>query len=225
MISVILATRDDETALAHALAALVPAAADGLLREAIIVDGGSRDGTALVADAAGCRFIAGEGVLGRDLARGAAAARSDWLLFLSPHVLMEPAWQREVSDFIERVRLSGDPRRVGIFRGARAAFGVRPRLAEMGAALRLRCFAAPYLEEGLLISARFYRELGGHRDGSDFVDVDLARRIGRRRMSCLRARAFLRSEGAPPQRGNWRLALFLIGLLPRRIGSSLRSAR
>ena len=217
MITVILATRDDEASLAHALAALVPAAADGLLREVIVVDGGSRDGTALVADAAGCRFLAGEGALGRDLAAAAKIARSDWLLFLSPHVVMEPSWQREVQDFMERLQMAGDMRRAGIFRGARAAFGFGPRLAELGTALRVRLLGSPYLEDGLLIPARFYREIGGHRDLPAFADVDLARRIGRRRMSFLRARAVQRAEASPGRRGGLRLGLFLMGLPPRLI--------
>lgn len=221
MISVILPTRNDETALAHALAALVSAAADGMVREVIVVDRGSSDGTALVADAAGCRFVRAAAGEGEDLARAAMNARSDWLLFLSPHVALEPGWQREAQDFIDRVQASGDPLRAAAFRHARAGFGAGARVAETAASLRMRLFAAPYLDEGLLVSARLYREIGGHRPLPGIADVDLGRRIGRRRLSFLRSRAVLRGD-APERAGGAlpsaaRLALMVLRVPPQLI--------
>ena len=56
MISVIIPTLDSERALLPTLAALVPGAMEGLVSEVIVADGGSRDDTAIVADAAGCNF-------------------------------------------------------------------------------------------------------------------------------------------------------------------------
>ena len=57
MISVVIPTHESERLLAHTLAALVPGALDGVLREVIVADAGSKDGTAKVADVAGCRFL------------------------------------------------------------------------------------------------------------------------------------------------------------------------
>ena len=56
MLSVIIATRDSERALVPTLAALVSGATAGLVSEVLVVDGGSRDDTAKVADVAGCNF-------------------------------------------------------------------------------------------------------------------------------------------------------------------------
>ena len=224
MISVILPTRNDELALAHALAALVPAAADGLVREVIIADGGSTDGTLEVADAAGCRILLGEGTLGESLAAAAAGARSDWLLFLSPRSVLEPGWQNEAHDFMERIAMAGrGGERAAVFRHARPGFGLGSRLAELGSALRSRLFAAPYLEEGLLVPAGLYRQLGGHRPLTGMVEVDLARRIGRRRLVFLRSRAVLREEGARGGavrglRNTACLALYVLRLPPGWIG-------
>jgi glycosyltransferase involved in cell wall biosynthesis len=193
MISVILSTRDDEMALAHALAALVPAAADGMVREVIVVDGGSKDDTIAVADAAGCRIVTGGGEKGADLAKGAALARSDWLLFLSPDVMLEPGWQREARDFIDRLTISGSgASRAAAFRLAHAGFGWRARATEVVAALRSRLFASPLPEQGLLVPASLYRAVGGHRAGARLAERDLGRRIGRGRLSFLRARAVSR---------------------------------
>ncbi|MBB5751972.1 glycosyltransferase [Prosthecomicrobium pneumaticum] len=223
MISVILPTRDDETALAYALAALVPAAADGTIREVIVVDLGSTDGTAAVADAAGCRFVAARGPLGAELASAADSARSDWLLFISPRVVLEPSWQREAQEFIDRTLMAGGGRRLraAAFRHARAGYGWRERMGEFGAALRARLLFAPYHEEGLLVPRRLYREVGGHRALPAFVDADLARRIGRSRLTFLRARAVLSGEAADAPRGAKafvRLVLFALRVPPRLFG-------
>lgn len=196
MISVILSTRDDELSLAHALAALVPAAADGMVREVIVVDNGSTDGTVAVADAAGCRIVSGAGEKGADLAKGAGLARSDWLLFLSPDVMLEPGWQREARDFIDRLAMAGGASRAAAFRLAHAGFGWRARTSELVAALRARLFAAPLPEQGLLVPASLYRAVGGHRAGARLAESDLGRRIGRGRLSFLRARAISRGAVA-----------------------------
>jgi len=191
MISVILTTCNDEMALAHALAALVPAAADGMVREVIVVDARSTDDTRTVADAAGCKILPGSGDSGADLAKGAAQARSDWLLFLSPDVVLEPGWQREAREFIDRLAMAGaGGNRAASFRHVSAGFGWRARLSELGATVRTRVFASPSRKEGLLVSAQLYRTVGGHRPGK--VDGDLARRIGRARLSFLRSRAVSR---------------------------------
>jgi len=85
----------------------------------------------------------------------------------------------------------------------------------------MRLFAAPYLDEGLLVSARLYREIGGHRPLPGIADVDLGRRIGRRRLSFLRSRAVLRGD-APERAGGAlpsaaRLALMVLRVPPQLI--------
>ena len=56
MISVFIECKDQEKALAVTLAALVHGAVEGLVAEVVILDQGSRDGTALLA---GCGWVAG----------------------------------------------------------------------------------------------------------------------------------------------------------------------
>jgi glycosyltransferase involved in cell wall biosynthesis len=107
MITVIIETRDDEVALAHALAALVSAATEGVVREVIVVDGGSTDGTRVVADAAGCTIVETENIAGDPRRHAAEGARSDWLLFLSPRAVLGPGWQAAAMAFIDRALVSG----------------------------------------------------------------------------------------------------------------------
>jgi len=57
MISVIIPTLDVERELAATLTALVPASIEGVVREVIIVDGGSSDATLKIAYDAGARKL------------------------------------------------------------------------------------------------------------------------------------------------------------------------
>src|SRR5436309_1127765 len=82
MISVVIPTVNAEATLGQALAALVPAAVDGLVREVIVVDGGSTDRTAEIVDHAGANLLKGGAGRGQQLGAGAARARFSWLLFL-----------------------------------------------------------------------------------------------------------------------------------------------
>jgi len=79
MISVLIECKDQEKALAVTLAALVHGAVEGIVAEVVILDRGSRDGTALLADAAGCRFLEDP-----DLREVVRSTRGDWLLLIEP---------------------------------------------------------------------------------------------------------------------------------------------
>ncbi|MBN8996674.1 MAG: glycosyltransferase [Rhizobiales bacterium] len=222
MITAILSTRDDQMGLALALSALVPAATDGTIRQAIVVDGGSRDGTLMVADEAGCEVLPDDD--GEGLRRAGEMARSDWLLFLTPAAVLESGWQNEVLAFIDRAVMAGEGRRrAAAFRLGRVEGGFAARFAEGAAMLRSGLLAAPYACQGLLIPKSLYQSLGGHRPLPAMADVDLARRIGRRRLWMLRSRAFVRDRAHRPGFGGALrnaacLALFLMRLPPRVIG-------
>jgi hypothetical protein len=84
MFSIVIATHDSERALVPTLAALVPGATAGVVREVIVADGGSQDKTEEVADIAGCRFFVSTASVGTRLKTAAQQARGDWLMFLQP---------------------------------------------------------------------------------------------------------------------------------------------
>lgn len=96
MISVIVPTRDSAAVLGPCLSALVPAAVSGLVREVILADVGSTDGTLALAEDAGARVMAG------DIPAAVATAKGDWLLVLPPTTRLEPGWEAEAADHVER---------------------------------------------------------------------------------------------------------------------------
>ena len=182
MISVIIATLDCERALTRTLAALVPGAVDGLISEAIVADGGSRDDTAIVADAAGCTFMTVEGRLGRRLKTAVAKARAPFLLFVRPSVVIEAGWIGEARRFAER----SPPDRAAVFRRGAVEQSTFGELARLLATL-LGVLPGP--DQGLLMSRRFYDALGGHAENAPDPEGDLIRRIGRQRLATLAAGA------------------------------------
>jgi len=194
MISVIIPTLNAEASLTDTLAALVPAAVDGLIREVIVVDGGSEDHTAAIADGAGATFTSSSGGRGPQLAAGAALARFPWLLFLHADTILDPGWERDVSAFMERVDRGVRPPAAAAFRFALDDAGLRPRLLERLVALRCAVLRFPYGDQGLLISKRLYEEIGGFRPLTLMEDVDMVRRLGRRRLVMLGARAVTSAE-------------------------------
>jgi glycosyltransferase involved in cell wall biosynthesis len=190
MLSVVIATHDDEHALLMTLAALVPGAAAGIVREVIVADDGSRDRTAAVADAAGCRFQMFEGTQGARLSAAAESARSDWLMFLRPGIEPDAAWVDEVPRFIAACKSRGEAARVAaVFRPARSAYALRPTLSEILALTRAALGAAPRPDQGLILSRELYRAVGGHRADAAEPERDLSRRLGRRRIVMLRCGA------------------------------------
>jgi hypothetical protein len=180
MLSVIIPTHESERILVRTLACLVPGATAGLIREAILADGGSTDETAEVGDVAGCRFLPLPGPLGPRLDKAAESARSEWLMFVPAGAVIETGWVADVQQFIERA-----PSGIAATFGAAARpHGQDSMLSAMIALWRARRTSlAP--GRGLLISKTFFRELGGYGDRPD-TETDLLRRIGKRRLATLR---------------------------------------
>ncbi len=103
MLSVIIPTEGVEQSAVATLAALVPGAAAGVVKEVLLVD---RAGTGVierVADVAGCRFLPCQGTRAAALAAGARQARSPWLMFLHAGAVLDSSWIEETTQFIQRV--------------------------------------------------------------------------------------------------------------------------
>jgi rSAM/selenodomain-associated transferase 2 len=189
MITVVIPTLNAETSLAATLTSLVPGAVEGLIRQVVIVDGGSSDRTLRIAEDSGADIVRSEPGRGRQLQEGAKAARFPWLLFLHADTVLDPGWERETAAFIERVDVGQRPPSAAAFRFALDDMGFLPRMIETGVALRCTLLRLPYGDQGLLIPKRLYDEIGGFKPMPLMEDVDIVRRLGRSRRLILRTQA------------------------------------
>jgi glycosyltransferase involved in cell wall biosynthesis len=198
-LDVVVPTLNAASTLARTLAAL--RAAESRLGLAVTVcDGGSRDDTVTIAR------------------QGAAAGRAPWLLFLHADTLPAAGWAEAVTGFVSRPENAG---RAAFFRLRFESDDSRARRVERLAAWRSRRLGLPYGDQGLLIARSFYAELGGFRPLPLMEDVDLARRIGRRRLVPLDCDVVTSAQRY--QRDGWLvrpvrnlscLALFFAGVSP-----------
>jgi hypothetical protein len=185
MLSVIIPTQGIEQPAVATLAALVPGAAAGVVREVFLVDRTGNGVIERVADVAGCRFLAFEGSHAAALAAGAAQARGPWLMFLRAGAVLDSGWIEETTQFIQGVVNSGRPR-AGIFRYARSPYAdvrLRDRFRFVA-----RMIAGPMADQGLLIARDHYNRLGGYAPNARRSEARLLRQLGRSSRTLLRSR-------------------------------------
>lgn len=224
MISVVIPTLDAEQDLPATLGALIPAAVEGLVREVIVVDGGSRDRTLTVAENTGVEILETAPGRGRQLRAGAKRARHPWVLFLHADTELAPGWSTVAAHFMEKVDSGRLAPAAAAFKFRLQDEGWKPRALEAAVALRCSLLSMPYGDQGLLIPRSLYEEVGGFTEQPLMEDVDLVRRLGRRRIRMLRADATTsarryRSEGYLKRilRNQLCLALYSVGASPDRI--------
>lgn len=149
----------------------------GLIGRVLVVDGDSADGTPEAARAFGATVVASARGRGLQLARGVLASSASWLLFLHADTRLLPGWEAEAGAFIRQ-----GAGRAAVFRLRFDDPATAARRLERIVEWRVRFLGLPYGDQGLLISRRLYDEVGGYRDMPLMEDVDLARRLGRKRL-------------------------------------------
>ena len=179
-----------------------------------------------MAEDCGATIVRAERGRGRQLHAGAQAARSDWLLFLHADTVLDAGFEAEIKAFMQGYgRFEGiGHERAAAFRFALDDRGPTARLLASMVALRCAVLGLPYGDQGLLISRAFYQRLGGFSDMPLMEDVDLVRRIGRRRLTMLRTPAVssavrYRRDGYAVRMGRNALclSLYFLGVSPGRI--------
>jgi glycosyltransferase involved in cell wall biosynthesis len=188
MLSVIIPTVNSERMLVPTLAMLVPGAMSGVVREVMIVDGGSTDATPEIADAAGCTVMVSTEPLGSRLKRAATAARAPWLMFLRAGTVLDVTWLEETARFIEEAGPAG-AQAGAVFRKSIPVRSAYPVILEALALLKFELFRRVHPDQGLLIDGRLYQEIGGHRETAADPEADLLVRLGPRRILTLRSGA------------------------------------
>jgi hypothetical protein len=185
MLSVIIPTDGVEQSAVATLAALVPGAAAGIVREVVLVDRANNGVIERVADVAGCHFLHFDGPRAAAMAAGARQSRAPWLMFLSAGAVLDAGWIDETTQFIQGVANSGRPR-AGIFRHTRSPYAetrLRDRFRSVA-----RLIAGPLADQGLLIARDHYDRLGGYAPDARRSEAKLLRQLGRSSRTLLRSR-------------------------------------
>jgi len=150
--------------------------------EIIVVDGASEDPTRDVAEQFGARWLAAPRGRGSQIAAGVAAAHCEWLLIIHADTILAPGWEQRA-----RRHMAHCPGKAGYFRFALDSAEPVARRLERRVAWRCRVLALPYGDQGLLIHRDLLQNVGGIRCVPLMEDVDLIRRLGRRRLVMLDA--------------------------------------
>lgn len=173
-LAVVIPTLNAERDLARLLGALGDAP-----DRVVVSDGGSQDGTLRAALRRGALISMGGPGRGHQLRRGCDFALRTlgddaWILALHADTRLPDGWHDTVRGYMAEGSARAAHFRYG-------ADGNRVERAVLGAMVRLReiAWGLPYGDQGLLISARLYREIGGYHDMVLFEDVDIVTRLRR----------------------------------------------
>lgn len=225
-ISIIIPTLNAAPQMPDTLARVMEGLNAGVVRELVISDGGSSDDIEALASEVGAQFVCGSAGRGGQLARGAKAARGDWLLFLHADTWLPEGWSEAALKHIQDQDQDQDTALV--FSLSFRDESVMARLTSAWANLRTRLFGLPYGDQALLVSRILYDDVGGHPDQPLMEDVAIAQALKSRiKLSplCVQTDATRYqthgwlSQGA---RNLWCLLRYLLGARPERLHRGYR---
>ena len=167
-ISVVIPTLDSAPSVAAAIRSAPPGA------EVVVVDGGSRDGTADEAARAGARVEIAERGRAVQMNAGARAARGNTLVFLHADCRLPADAGEQVRQVLSRAGVAGGwfPQRID-------AAGVLFRLGARGSNRRARLLGLPYGDQAIFTRRDVFLAAGGFPDDPIMEDAGLARRLRR----------------------------------------------
>jgi len=165
----------DETAVINNCISHLRSIDNGVLKEIIVVDGGSRASTlAVIDDTQAIRFASPPG-RAVQMNRGAAMAAGDFLLFLHADTLLPAAAFNIIVETLEKYRYKAGSFSLGIDHPS-----FKYRVVELFAAMRSRMTGVPFGDQGIFIRTDVFRDIGGYSNIPLMEDVELMRRLKKR---------------------------------------------
>ncbi len=217
-LSIIIPVLNEAAAIGDALAALAPCRARGV--EVVVVDGGSRDGTAAIAHPLADHLLSAPRGRGSQMNAGATVAKGEVLLFLHADTRLPPDAERLVL-----MGLQASKRAWGRFDVTIAGRSPLLRLVAAMMNLRSRLTGIATGDQAMFVTREAFAQAGGFPDIPLMEDIVLSRRLKRiGRPACLPARV-VTSGRRWDQHGivrttvmMWRLRLaFFLGAEPARL--------
>jgi len=140
--------------------------------ECIVVDGGSSDESAEVAQSRGVKVLLSPPGRARQMNAGAEVAEGRFLLFLHADTRLPEGFDGHV-----RQILTGSGVAAGAFQLQIDAPSARLRLIEKAANWRSRYLQMPYGDQAIFLRKELFREMGGFPDLPIMEDFQLIRRL------------------------------------------------
>ena len=169
-ISIVIPTFNSQNTVRKTLASLFEGIEAGIVRELIVVDGGSTDQTREIVEECGGIFISSEASRGYQLKKGVNLAKGDFIFVLHSDSVLETGWSEIVKKYFNKD--------AGYY--CKLSFDIIHPLASMTstwANARSLIFNLPYGDQGLLIPRKLLMENGSYSPIPIMEDVELALRF------------------------------------------------
>ena len=169
-ISIVIPTLNSQNTVRKTLASLFEGIEAGIVRELIVVDGGSTDQTREIVEECGGIFISSEASRGYQLKKGVNLAKGDFIFVLHSDSVLESGWSEIVKKYFNND--------AGYY--CKLSFDIIHPLASMTstwANARSLIFNLPYGDQGLLIPRKLLMENGSYSPIPIMEDVELALRF------------------------------------------------
>ncbi len=147
----------------------------GVPHEILVVDGGSTDSTATLAQAAGARVIHSKPGRARQMNAGAAQATGNILLFVHADTQLPDRWSRVVAEALSRTRVAAG---AFCFRIAEPFPG--RWWVERATNFRSRWLGSPYGDQTLFLRRALFEEMGGFANLPIMEDYEFNQRLRKR---------------------------------------------
>jgi uncharacterized protein len=142
--------------------------------ETIVVDGGSRDATADLAETMGAKVLRREPSRAAQMNAGAAAASGDIFIFLHADTRLPQKFHQAVWQSTQQKGFTAGAFSLRIDSAARGL-----RIIQRVANWRSRVLGMPYGDQAIFLPRRLFFDLGGYRDMPIMEDFDFVRRLRR----------------------------------------------
>ena len=170
-ISIIIPTLNEATAIGRTLSHL-----EGVHNlEVIVVDGGSHDATAELAETQGAKVIQSRPGKAVQMNAGAAAAKGDILAFLHADTLLPDDFSGQIISALNKKGVLA-----GAFRLSIDSTAAGIRIIERVANFRSRLLRLPYGDQALFIKKSLFEKIGGFAEVPIMEDFILVRRLNRK---------------------------------------------
>ena len=169
-ISIVIPTLNSQNTVRKTLASLFEGIEAGIVRELIVVDGGSTDETREIVEECGGKFISSAASRGCQLKKGVNLAKGDFIFVLHSDSVLELGWSEIVKKYFNKD--------AGYY--CKLSFDIIHPLASMTstwANARSLIFNLPYGDQGLLIPRKLLMENGSYSPIPIMEDVELALRF------------------------------------------------